>query len=489
MLRRAILASLLVSVSASAMPATYVDPDLPSAADLEELAPTLSPAVLGSGAPRPNIVMILVDDLGYGHLGSYGQRKIRTPNLDAMAAEGARFTAAYSGSTVCAPSRAALMTGRHTGHTTIKTNMGGVRPGGFLLPRDVTIAEVLRASGYTTGVIGKWGMGEPHTPGAPNKKGFDYFYGVTNQVDAHKHYPDYVLKNGERLPIEANRDGRTVVYGDDLYTDEAVKFIDQPRDRPFFLYFAPVAPHAELTVPIDSAAEYEGQFAEKPYINKEYLTDPTKNYADVERPLTNLAGIITRLDRQVGQIIDAVRRSGIADNTLIVFTSDNGPSDEGGASVSFFSGTGPFRGTKRSLNEGGIRVPMIAFWPGKIAPGRTITEPVSSWDLAPTFAYLAGVAMPKSDGQSLMALLDGERSNLGERCLYWRYRYNGQLLQAVRLGDWKLLRGTPSSVELYNLVKDPNESRDLASNYPERVRELDACLRQSEPAAFTELPR
>lgn len=442
---------------------------------------------------KPNIIFILADDLGYGELGCYGQEKIRTPNIDRLAAQGMRFTQHYSGSPVCAPSRCALLTGRHTGHCYIRDNdemaergevwrdpnLEGQRP---LLPDTTTIGTILQKAGYATGVIGKWGLGGPGSSGEPNNQGFDHWFGYLCQRLAHSYYPTHLWRNGEkvvlegneyffphqRLPEDKNPYEKTSYeiykgkqYSIDLMVKEALSFIRASAGKPFFLYLPFPVPHAALQVPEDSLKEYEGVFPETPYKgDKGYLPHPT--------PRAAYAAMITRMDREIGWVMALLRELGIDETTLVVFSSDNGPTFNGGTDSEFFMSTGPLRGLKASLYEGGIRVPLIARWPGRIKPG-TVSGHVSAfWDFLPTFLELAGAEPPEEiDGISLLPELLGQfKKQDKHEYLYWEYHGS----QAVRLGVWKAFRKTVAEkLELYNLRDDPGEKHSVADARPEVV--------------------
>ena len=420
----------------------------------------------------PNIVYILADDLGYGDLGCYGQKHFETPNIDRMAAEGMRFTQHYSGSTVCAPSRCALMTGLHTGHTAVRDNEGpyGAMPLG---PSDVTVAEVLKKAGYTTGVIGKWDMAGPDAEGIPNQHGFDYSFGFLHSSHAHNHYPEYLWRNGQKVMLEGNRNGQGDEYSHDLFTREALEYIERERNRPFFLYLAYTLPHAELTVPEDSQNSYRGKFPEKPFEQKNQWRPGVYNAQ--ETPKAAFAGMISRLDRDVGRLLEKLEDLGLDRDTLVIFTSDNGPHREGGADPYFFNGSGPLRGIKRDLYEGGIRIPFIARWPEKIEAESTSDHVSAFWDILPTCAELAGATTPEEiDGLSMVPSLLG-RSGEQEKhaSLYWEFKEK----QAVRMGDWKGVRpeGKGGGLELYDLKNDVGEQRDLSGQHPEiaaRIKQI-----------------
>lgn len=429
----------------------------------------------------PNIAFIMADDLGYGDLGCYGQEQIRTPNIDRLAATGMKFTQAYAGCTVCAPSRSVLMTGHHMGHTSVRGNSGGVP----LLPSDVTVAEVLKSAGYATGIFGKWGLGDIGTEGHPNKQGFDEFCGYLHQVHAHYYYPELIYKNSDELPLEGNADGGRVTYAPDVITGQALEFIRNHQDEPFFLYVPSVIPHLELLVPEDSMEEYRGKFPEdKPY------RDRRDHYAAQDEPRTALAGMITRLDRDVGRIMATLAELGLEENTIVFFTSDNGAAtplwnDD------FFGSTGGLRGHKQNFYEGGIRTPFIARWPDKITPNTVSDHATAFYDFLPTAAELAGTEPPPGiDGISIVpTLLGPEAAGRGQATheyLYWELpRYDSQTgtfrdetpRQAVRMGEWKAVRPEPDGeLELYNLRDDPAETNNVAAEQPEVMARIEAYL-------------
>lgn len=430
----------------------------------------------GSSVPeRPNIVFILADDLGYGHLGSYGQAKIRTPTLDRMADEGIRFTQFYAGSTVCAPSRSVLMTGRHTGHTSVRGNTGGIP----LRADDVTLGEVLRDAGYATGIFGKWGLGDSGTAGVPTAQGFDTFVGYLHQVHAHFYYTDFLWENGRRLPLSGNEEGGRTTYSHDVITDRALSWVRTHRDEPFFLYVAYTIPHTELLVPEDALAEYAGTFPETaPYAGDGH-------YAAQERPRTAFAAMVTRLDRDVGRLLGLLEELGLDDHTIVLFSSDNGGQEGWGVDLDFFEGNGPLRGSKMWLYEGGIRVPLLARWPGMI-PGGAVSDHVwAFWDVLPTLAELAEAPPPDSiDGVSMLPALLGPdrlaRTAPDHEFLYWEYgNVLGQppIRQAVRWGNWKALRGDlDQPLELYDLEGDIGETTDVAGEHPDVIARIRGYL-------------
>ncbi len=439
-------------------------------------------------AERPNIVYILADDLGYGDLGCYGQKDIRTPHLDQMAREGMRFTQHYAGSPVCAPSRSCLMTGQHTGHTPIRGNKE-VRPEGqWPLPADaVTLAEVLKKAGYVTGAFGKWGLGYPGSEGDPINQGFDEFFGYNCQRLAHSQYPYHLWHNKTKVMLRGNEDHKNQQYAPDLIQKQALAFIESNKDRPFFLYVPCTLPHAELLVPEDEIVKsYRGRWPEKPYKGVDsgprYKLGP---YASCPTPKANYAAMVTRLDMYVGQIRAKLKELGLERNTLIIFSSDNGPHAEGGANPAYFKSNDGLRGKKRDVYEGGIRVPMIACWPGKIAPG-TVSDHVSAfWDVLPTLAELVGVEPPKNiDGISFLPTLLGHPEQQRQhKYLYWEF-YEGGGKQAVRLGDWKgvrlhVARNPNGPIELYNLKNDLHEDHNVAAEHPEVVSQIERIMKEA----------
>jgi arylsulfatase A-like enzyme len=418
---------------------------------------------------RPNILFILADDLGYGDLGCYGQKQIQTPRVDRLASQGMRFTQCYAGSTVCAPSRCCLMTGRHTGHATIRGNaMVALRP------EDKTVAEILKAAGYRTGLIGKWGLGEAKTTGIPNRKGFDTFFGFLNQGHAHNYYPDFLWRNEERVPIAgnvvqiANVASQRAQYAPDLFTKDALTFLEQDRGQPFFLYLAYTLPHAN-----NERGQLEGNGMEVP--SDEPYSD--KPWPQVEK---NHAAMITRLDRDVGRVLDRLQELGLADDTIVFFSSDNGPHQEGGADPKFFHSSGPLRGLKRDLYEGGIRVPMMVRWPGHIRAGAVSDHVWAFWDFLPTAADLAGTRVPVGlDGISQVPTLLGKGKQEEHSYLYWEFHERG-FQQAVRWKDWKALQLVPGKpMELYNLQDDVGETKNVAADHDDVVRALEAYLKQA----------
>ncbi len=408
---------------------------------------------------RPNIIFILADDLGYGDLGCYGQKVIRTPYLDQMAAEGVRFTDCYAGSTVCAPSRCALMTGLHTGHCTVRGN--ALVP---LLPEDVTVAELLKAAGYATGIVGKWGLGEPDTTGIPNRQGFDYWFGYLNQRNAHNYYPEFLWRNEENVELRGNLEGAKGEYSHDLFTQEALEFVHAHSAEPFFLYLAYTIPHAN-----NELGRETGNGMEVP-------TDAPYSDRNWPQPQKGHAAMITRMDRDIGTLFGLLRELRIDEQTVVFFTSDNGPHKEGGGDPAFFNSSGPLRGFKRDLYEGGIRVPMIVRWPGRIPAGTQSDQPWTFWDFLPTAAQFAGVKPPEGiDGISMLPALFGRKQKSHE-FLYWEFHERG-FHQAVRMGNWKAVRkGTKQPIELYDLSNDLAETTDVAGKNADLVARIEEYL-------------
>lgn len=432
----------------------------------EFLGATLAPA-LASGAAAaapPNIVFILADDLGYGDLGCYGQRRIRTPNLDALAQSGVRFTQAYAGATVCAPSRCSLMTGKHGGHATVR---GNLRPELGLRPDEAALPVVLKRAGYRTALFGKWGLGGPATGGTPNQRGFDEFFGYLNQRHAHNYYPEHLWQNQDEFFLTENWFNRRRQYAPDLIADRTLQFLERERRDPFFLYLAYTLPHANNEL---GAATGDGMEtpADTAYANESW-PGPEKGFARM----------VSRLDGYVGRILDALKRTGRDQNTLVVFTSDNGPHNEGGHNPDFFESRGPLRGLKRDLYEGGVRVPFLARWPGRIRPGAVSDGVFAFWDMLPTFAELAGAPAPAGiDGVSALDTLLGNAPK-PHAPLYWEF-HEGGFAQAVRLDDWKGVKPKLNApIELYNLARDLGERNNVAAQHPDVVERIAALMKSS----------
>lgn len=464
-----------------------------------------------SAADKPNLIFILADDLGYRELGSYGQEKIKTPHLDALAAQGMRFTRAYSGNAVCAPSRCVLMTGKHPGHARVRDNVSMQPEGQYPLEAgDITVAELLKAEGYATGAFGKWGLGNTGSDGNPNKQGFDRFFGYNCQAHAHSYYPATLWSDGELFPLKNDppvpgheglapgsdpKDPRSYDrfkgqdYAPDRIHEEAVAFLKKNKDRPFYLYYPNVIPHVALHVPDKELEPYLAmQWNDPPF------TREKAGYTPHFTPRAAYAAMISKLDKQVGEIVALVDELGLGENTLIVFSSDNGTThllQE--VDVPFFNSVGELRGLKGELYEGGIRVPQIARWTGKIAPGTTSDRVTGFEDWLPTFLELVGKkdAIPAGiDGISLVPTLFGEKQE--ERPFLYREfpSYGGQ--QALWLGDrWKAIRTDLKkknvkpdlTLELYDLKADPSESKDVAAEHPEVVKEIEAILKREHVAS------
>ncbi len=435
----------------------------------------LAIAAVSCGAQAPkaaaqtNIIFIMADDLGYGHLGVYGQEKILTPNIDQLAAEGMRFTQAYAGATVCAPSRSVLMTGLHGGHTPIRRNGGGAA----LKPDDITIAEVLKKAGYATGGFGKWGLGVEGSTGHPNEQGFDEFVGYLHQVHAHFYYPFWLTENHGKLMLPENEGRKRVRYSHDVIMNRALDFIRRNKDRPFFCYLPVTIPHVELAVPEESLWQYLGRWKETPGHQEK-----RPGYIVSETPKATFAAMVSHLDRDIGRIRALIEELGLDDNTVIIFTSDNGAQSRFDVQEEFFHASGPLRGYKASMYEGGLRVPLIIRWPGKVAPGTVSDLQTYFPDWMPTLAEVAGTVAPANDGVSLVPTLCGHSEKQEHHeWLYWEIvdREGNPRMRAARHGDWKFVQNKRSEpVELYNLAEDLGEQRNLAAEHPELVKEFEA---------------
>lgn len=418
-----------------------------------------SPAL---SAEKPNIIYILLDDAGYGDIGCYGQTKFATPNIDRLASEGLKFTDHYAGSTVCAPTRCVLMTGVHTGHSFVRGNREVKPEGQAPMPGDiVTIPRLLGEVGYTTGAFGKWGLGAPGSPSDP-KEHFDLFYGYNCQREAHSYYPNHLWKNDEKIEL----DGET--YSHPLIMDETLAFVRENKEGPFFIYLPITIPHAAMHVPEEYAKPWREKFAE--------FEGKIGKYAGTEfdNPAAAFAGMMTMLDEGVGELLALLKELDIDENTLVMFSSDNGPHREGGHVPDYFDSNGPLRGYKRDLTEGGIRAPMLARWPGKIAPG-TVTGHISAhWDILPTVCELAGAEIPgEIDGISMAATLLGEKEQEEHEYLYWEFYEQGGK-KAARWGDWKAVqtginKNPKAPIEIYDLSKDIGEEKNLAEVRPDMV--------------------
>ena len=447
--------------------------------------PFVSMAAQTGEEARPNIIFILSDDLGYGDLQCYGQEKIKTPNIDKLAAEGMRFTDCYAGSTVCAPSRDCLMTGFHTGHVTIRGNGGEAQA---LTPQDFTVAQLLKQAGYHNGLIGKWGLGGFGTTGSPKLKGFDEFAGYLSQVHAHDYYTDHLFRYDPRTGFEGreelpeNRDGKHGLYTPDMFTDAALSFVrlNKPDKQgnlkhPFFLYLSYIIPHAN-----DEEGARTGNGMQVPS-DAPYSSEP---WPQVEK---NKAAMITRMDGDIGKLMAKLKDLKLDDNTLVFFSSDNGPHKEGGVNPKFFKSSGPLQGIKRDLYEGGIRIPLIARWPGKIKPAQVSSQVCAFWDFLPTVAEITQTkAPPNLDGISILPTLLGQTQTNQHDFLYWEFHERGSQ-QAARMGDWKGLRlKLDGPLELYNLKTDIGEKENVAEKNPEVVAKIEAYLKtaRSDSAAW-----
>lgn len=454
------------------------------------LAGATGPGAHAQPTDAPNIVFIMADDLGYGDLGSYGQRHIQTPHLDQMAREGMRFTQFYAGSTVCAPSRSVLMTGQHTGHTSVRDN---ARPGGIgnapLSAESVTVAEMLKKAGYVTGAFGKWGLGGPGSEGAPTKQGFDEFFGYLDQLRAHYYYPEFLFRSGgerialpgnevvEDAPIEGAGDPvQRGTYSHNAIMERAFSFMDRHQDEPFFLYLPVTIPHAALAVPEEARAPYlndDGSsiFEEKPFSGGSYPAQPM--------PYATYAAMVSLLDRDVGRLLDKLRALGLEENTNVFFTSDNGPHDAGGYDPFLLDSNGSLRAGKGTLYEGGIRAPMIAWGPGRVPAGATTYHVSYLGDVLATLADLAEVDPPEpNDSISFLpTLLRAGEEQPQHEALYWEY-YNRGTVQAVRRGKWKAVRQPmlTGEIELYNLERDLSERQNVADEHPDVVARLEEVM-------------
>ena len=424
-------------------------------------------AAIGSAQNhKPNVILILVDDLGYSDIEPYGQEKIKTPHLNKMAENGMQFMQFYAGTSVSAPSRASLMTGLHTGHTHIRGNKEYAPEGQEPMGEMKTLGNLFQQAGYATGIYGKWGLGFPGSGSEPTKKGFDHFYGYNCQRQAHTFYPNWLWKNDEKTVLTGKE------YSQDLIHRQALTFIRSNANKPFFAYITYTLPHAGLEQPDDSILKiYSGKFPETPYSGN-------GNYAPADEPRAQFAGMVTRMDAYVGEIRNELQKLGIEENTLLIFTSDNGPHIEGGADPAFFANKQTLRDTKRSLYEGGIRVPTIMEWRGTISAGVKSEFPSAFWDFMPTFVHLTHQTKTwkqTTDGISILPTLTGKGHQQYHKYLYWEFHEEGGR-QAVRQGDWKLIKqkiksGNPT-FELYNLKNDPFEKRDLSAENKEIVRKL-----------------
>ncbi len=424
----------------------------------------------------PNIIYILADDLGYCDLSCQGQTKFQTPNIDKLAKEGITFTQHYAGSTVCSPSRSVLLTGQHTGHTPIRGNKRDGEKGNWPMSAEaITVAEILKENGYITGAFGKWGLGYPGSEGDPNKQGFDEFFGYNDQPLAHNYYPYFLNHNQDTVWLKNNAENRTGTYAPIIIHEQALKFMEDNKNKPFFMYYPSVIPHAELFAPEEYMEKYRGKFLpEKEFEGDEEGAPRFKKGGYGSQPESHaaFAAMINLLDDQVGEILDKLKELGIDENTIVIFSSDNGPHLEGGADPDYFDSNGPFKGYKRDLYEGGIRIPMLVRWPGKIEAASKSGHISAFWDFLPTAAELVGAEIPDNiDGISYLPSLLGNGEQKKHDYLYWEFHEkNGRL--AIRQGDWKLIRydvfnSEKTTTELYNLINDPGEESSVAKANPE----------------------
>ena len=419
----------------------------------------------------PNVIYILADDLGYGDLSCYGQQKFKTPHIDRLAKRGMRFTQHYSGSTVCAPSRCCLLTGFHTGHAVVRGNAEVKPEGQEPMPADTfTVAHMMKKAGYKTAVFGKWGLGAPASASEPLKMGFDRFYGYNCQRIAHCYYPAFVWDDGKRQLLIENAGQQNRVYAPKLIQDKALQFIRDNKDEPFFMYYAAVQPHADMIAPVNYMKKHSGKYGEeKPH--------PRQGYCEQKEPHAAFAAMVNVLDDYVGQIVKEIHAQGLTNDTLIIFSSDNGPHVEGGHDPEYFDSNGILNGTKRDVYEGGIRVPMIASWPGSIAQGSESDHVSAFWDFLPTMAELAKQPAPtETDGVSMLPTLLGKPDQKQHEYLYWEFAEKGGRV-AIRKGNWKAVRYMASSdphspLEVYDLTTDPSESINVASKHPDVASDL-----------------
>lgn len=423
----------------------------------------------------PNVIFILADDLGIGDLGCYGQDRIKTPAIDNLAKTGMKFTQHYSGSTVSAPSRCVLLTGKHTGHSYIRGNKSYKGEDGRiydmnLKDSEITLGEIFKTKDYVTACVGKWGLGGPSGEGHPNNQGFDYFFGYLGQRNAHNYYQKQLFENNTPVML----DGKT--YTHDLIMDKALDFIDKNSKNTFFLYLTPTIPHADIIVPNNELLGYDGKFQEKPFKGNGYVAQ--------EKPRATFAAMVTRLDRGVKELIDLLERKGISNNTIIVFSSDNGTHVEGGHDPRYFDSNGPFRGNKRDLYEGGIRTPFIVKWPNVIKPGSVSYHVSAFWDFMPTMCEIIESPIPENiDGISFLPTLMGKGKQKQHDYLYYEFHEQGGK-QAIIKDRWKLIRlqvNNPSkeTYELYNLNSDPSEIANVAGLYPQKVKELKKIMKDA----------
>ena len=440
-----------------------------------------------SSDDKPNVIFILADDLGYADLSCLGQNKFSTPNIDSLASQGMMFTQHYSGSSVSAPSRSCLITGQHTGHTVIRGNKELPVEGQHPLPSDTyTIFKMLKDNGYKTSVFGKWGLGAPDTEGAPQNQNVDEFFGYNCQRQAHNYYPYHLWHNGEKIMLDGNKDKNENDYAPYIIHKEAIDFIKENKDTTFFMWYTSVLPHAELKVPEKELESFVGRpelELERSYAGcDEGMYYKNGGYGSQQYTHAAFAAMVSILDKQVGDICRTLDSLGIADNTIIVFTSDNGPHQEGGADPDFFDGNGELRGYKRDLYDGGIRVPMIIKWNGKVAENTKSDHMSAFWDFLPTMAEIIGAEIPENiDGISFLPELTSCGEQKKHDYLYWEFHENNGR-QAIRQGDWKAVKydvHNDGKIELYNIKDDVAEEDDVAEKYPDKVAEMDSLMKVS----------
>jgi len=467
------------------------------------LFPMMNHADAQGKSARPNIIFIMADDLGYGDIGCYGQKFIKTPNIDRMAREGIRFTNHYSGAPVSAPARCCLMTGKNLGHSYIRNNFevkgDEYNQGQMPIPENTeTVARMLKRAGYTTAIIGKWGLGSMASSGAPNKQGFDFFYGYNDQNHAHNHYPSFLWRNDKmekldnQVPtVHPKFDPKAVHdaleykqyqgndYSLDLMSVEALKFIEVNSKKPFFLYLTFVVPHKAVQVPDESLEMYKGVFDEKPYIGG-------GGYTPHPRPYSAYAGMISRMDEKIGDVLQKLKELGLEKNTIVIFTSDNGPAGGGGTDSRFFNSSGGLRGSKSQVYEGGIREPFVVRWPGKIKPGTVTDSPFAHYDFMATVGEITGQKVTNTDGISYLPTLLGKtKKQMQHDHLYWEF--GGQI--AVRMGNLKgvkrVTRNANPVWEVYDLAADPTESKNVAEQHPEMAKKFDDIVAKRTPSHHT----
>lgn len=437
---------------------------------------------------KPNIIYILADDLGYGDLSSYGQTMFKTPNIDKLVSQGLMFTQHYAGNTVCAPSRSALLTGMHTGHTPVRGNKEIMPEGQYPIPDEtLTLAESLKKGGYITGAFGKWGLGYPGSEGDPMYQGFDTFYGYNCQRLGHNYYPTHLWSNRDSVALKGNDNHQKNQYAPHLIQAEALKFIEKNKDTTFFLYVPTIIPHAELAAPEHIIEKYRGKYLpEKEFKGTDDGPKYRQGFYESQKDAhAAFVAMIEVMDTQVGEIMDKVKELGLEDNTIVVFTSDNGPHTEGGADPKYFNSNGKLRGVKRDLYEGGIRVPMTIKWPHKIKQGTTTDLISAFWDVFPTFSEIAGIDVPENlDGISFLpTLLDKPTEQKKHDYLYWEFHERGGR-QAIRKGNWKavkynVLKKPNAPIELYDLSTDIGEKNNIADKHPEVIAQMKELFNQA----------